>query len=109
MMAPQSRWNEMTAREHCEKDVCPVSPSRSKKALCRKRVNKAVRFDTEVHVHKVLHVNDMSPEEIEASWFTQDQYNRMKSSVQEIARMMTKFECAKNVCTRGLGTLIYSQ
>ena len=65
---------------------------------------RSVSFSPYVHVKRTLHINNYSLEEIEASWYDQADFQRMRDEDDVIVQMMEKRQTIDEAkyCTRGL-------
>mmetsp|Transcript_1949 Transcript_1949/g.5162 ORF Transcript_1949/g.5162 Transcript_1949/m.5162 type:complete len:228 (-) Transcript_1949:29-712(-) len=65
---------------------------------------RSLRFANQTQIFIVTSSRDMSEEEVEATWYCQDEYNAMKRSMKRAARRMQNGDVEDSLshCTRGL-------
>jgi hypothetical protein len=86
---------------------CPSSPSSKK----RTRVyNKYVSFNENVRLRRTMALDDYTEEEVCATWFQKDEFDRIKSKVlllvRKIERDGAEIGQGKKYCIRGLESLL---
>jgi hypothetical protein len=89
----------------------PPPPARKPRRPTRKPNSKGmnVKMNPQVRYREIPHLNNISLEEIRATWLQPDEIKATKTAYTEIVRMMMKsrepIEDTDELCTRGLGKL----
>jgi hypothetical protein len=89
-----------TTSPQCRKS--PLSPLTTSKSLLSE-LRRTVSFAPSAHIRHVSHIEDYSANEIEATWYSQQEYKLMKYDIRGTVKMMARSErLAIDQCTRGL-------
>ena len=98
-----------TSQNKLQLPILPSSPQTTQSsaatnsATAKKRSPVLVSFAPAVIVRNVQHLNDISKEEIEATWYTPDEFKMMKRDVHVTVKMMSRNErLGIDQCIRGL-------
>lgn len=98
-----------SVRSHCTGNKCQESPSQPKSAIKRqqegsvKLTRRSVTFEHNVDVREVPHRKDLRKEDILATWYNSEDFERIKKTLVVTLRLMlAKKQVGSDQCTRGL-------
>ena len=90
---------------HGVRKVSSAESKRKESPSTRPGIRTSVRFNETVAVRPITHVDDLSDDDLDALWFTRDDFAKMKRSFSNTTKLISQglyAEDEDHICARGL-------
>lgn len=102
MSGTDQDWREQK-QQHPKQYLQPCRSILKNSSTGRINSSNGVKFSQKIQVHEIYHFRDLPPEEVVATWYTNDDFELIKKSLVATLRlMMTDKDVGEDQCVRGL-------